>query len=484
MIDKAVECTPKQASDGVSKLFLPDPFYSPNECNSTEICSDMIESLELNSSVTRRYQYVGFYEDFEDRGTQDLCFGYTNLYFITNVPCILILTILISLTMLIAPIYPLWKFLRKERYRKLIINFLLCRKSDLFMNDGTENGYVDGKFGDPKSKKIDGSDIPNDEFEIDFQHLNVLNNEKLGSGAFAVVYKARLKKASKVLKAFLLKEREGKSAREDNETVDFSFEDIGTQAPKGQSIDDNMEVAVKMLHPQSDPNSSHELRREIEFMKELGYHSRILNIIGCVSSIHNPLLVLEYCANGDLLTFLRKCRPDFEEVKPDAEVKMFTKFVWEISDALIYIKSKGYIHRDVAARNVLLTSQMRAKLSDFGLCRYSAEAFYTTHGGKLPIKWTAPEALKKAEFSPQSDIWSLAVLMFEIFSYGDNPYPNVVATDMLAHLTAGNRLCRPETCPMEIYDLMTQCWTMEPDKRPTADDVKIFLGQVMMLSSK
>ena len=93
---------------------------------------------------------------------------------------------------------------------------------------------------------------------------------------------------------------------------------------------------------------------------------------------------------------------------------------------------------------------MVAKVADFGLCRYTQEALYTTKGGKLPIKWMAIEALKQAEFTSKSDVWSFGVLLYELFSAGDSPYPGIQPGDIVEHLMAGNRLEQPELCPDEM----------------------------------
>jgi c-src tyrosine kinase len=58
-----------------------------------------------------------------------------------------------------------------------------------------------------------------------------------------------------------------------------------------------------------------------------------------------------------------------------------------------YLESRKVVHRDLAARNVLISEEGVAKVSDFGLAR---EENFTLEGGKLPIKWTAPEALKQS----------------------------------------------------------------------------------------
>lgn len=72
----------------------------------------------------------------------------------------------------------------------------------------------------------------------------------------------------------------------------------------------------------------------------------------------------------------------------------------------VYFSSKGYIHRDLAARNVLITSDKVAKIADFGLCRRTHEEIYTMQREtKLPVKWTAPEAMTRAHFSEKSDVY-------------------------------------------------------------------------------
>ncbi|VDM84023.1 unnamed protein product, partial [Strongylus vulgaris] len=132
---------------------------------------------------------------------------------------------------------------------------------------------------------------------------------------------------------------------------------------------------------------------------------------------------------------------------------------------------KNFIHRDVAARNVLLTKQLVAKISDFGLGRYADSALYTARGGRLPFKSMALEALKFYEFSEKTDVWAFGILLYEIFSLGDVPYNTVQPMDMIAHIEQGNRPPQPEKCPNEIYALMKRCWKANPNDRPTFAEV-------------
>ena len=73
---------------------------------------------------------------------------------------------------------------------------------------------------------------------------------------------------------------------------------------------------------------------------------------------------------------------------------------------------------------------------------------------QLPIKWTAPEALKTQKFSSKSDMWSFGVLLWEIYSFGRVPYPRIPLADVVKHVEKGYRMEAPEGCPKSIYDVM------------------------------
>uniref|UniRef100_A0A3B4WVT8 Protein kinase domain-containing protein n=1 Tax=Seriola lalandi dorsalis TaxID=1841481 RepID=A0A3B4WVT8_SERLL len=128
------------------------------------------------------------------------------------------------------------------------------------------------------------------------------------------------------------------------------------------------------------------------------------------------------------------------------------------------------IHRDVAARNVLLTDRRVAKICDFGLARdiRNDDSYIVQGNARLPVKWMAPESIFQCVYTVQSDVWSYGVLLWEIFSLGKSPYPNVaVDTNFYKMIMDGGHMARPDFAPAEMYQLMTLCWSLEPTDRPT-----------------
>ena len=106
-----------------------------------------------------------------------------------------------------------------------------------------------------------------------------------------------------------------------------------------------------------------------------------------------------------------------------------------------FISRKNIYHGDLAARNILLTDQLVAKVSDFGLSQrlYQCLTPNNPHAGnvgymKLPIKWLALEVLMHGQATTKSDVWSYGVLVWEILHLGAEPYRPGKCTCHFVHL--------------------------------------------------
>uniref|UniRef100_A0AAX7TXI0 Tyrosine-protein kinase n=1 Tax=Astatotilapia calliptera TaxID=8154 RepID=A0AAX7TXI0_ASTCA len=185
-------------------------------------------------------------------------------------------------------------------------------------------------------------------------------------------------------------------------------------------------------------------------------HKNLVRLLGVI--LHKGLhIVTELMTKGNLVNFLRtRGRSVVNSVQ-------LLRFSLDVCEGMDYLESKKLVHRDLAARNVLISDDNVAKVSDFGLTKVDSKV---SDKAKLPVKWTAPEALKKEKFSTKSDVWSYGILLWEIFSYGRQPYPKMSLQEVKDKVEQGYRMEAPEDCPPSVYSLMRVCWEQEPRKRP------------------
>uniref|UniRef100_A0AAQ5ZNN5 receptor protein-tyrosine kinase n=1 Tax=Amphiprion ocellaris TaxID=80972 RepID=A0AAQ5ZNN5_AMPOC len=277
-------------------------------------------------------------------------------------------------------------------------------------------------------------------------------------------------------------------------------------------------VAVKMLKPSAHSEEREALMSELKILSHLGYHDNIVNLLGACTQGGPMLMITEYCSHGDLLNFLRahaddimasmlnvdnledkvfyknmaaqngrlrsdsgiSCCSEYQEMQPflssgrshldNLSVSDLMRFSHQVAQGLDFLSTRNCIHRDVAARNVLLTDHHVAKICDFGLARdiCNDDSYIVQGNARLPVKWMAPESIFQCVYTLQSDVWSYGVLLWEIFSLGKSPYPNVsVDTNFYKMIKDGGHMRRPDFAPAEMYHLMTLCWSLEPTDRPT-----------------
>ncbi|PFX33184.1 Proto-oncogene tyrosine-protein kinase receptor Ret [Stylophora pistillata] len=247
-------------------------------------------------------------------------------------------------------------------------------------------------------------------------------------------------------------------------------------------------VAVKMLKDNTSESEGKELFSELELMKHLEPHPHVIKLLGCVT-ISGPLMVLiEYVPYGDLLGYLRKSRGLNDTYYKDPDIKpktnltsrQLTKFAWQVADGMSYLSSIPIIHRDLAARNVLVGDGETCKVTDFGMARDVQEdnIYEMKSKGRIPVKWTAFEALLHGKYTTKSDVWSYGVVLYEIFTIGGSPYPKMDGRQVLTLLEGGYKMPKPQHVDDKLYDIMTNCWKDDPNLRPSFEDLRNELKEI------
>ncbi|XP_053980270.1 focal adhesion kinase 1 isoform X2 [Hylaeus volcanicus] len=231
-------------------------------------------------------------------------------------------------------------------------------------------------------------------------------------------------------------------------------------------------VAVKTCKVDADLATSEKFLEEAYIMQQFE-HPHIIRLIGVCSEA--PIwLVMELARLGEMRAYL-------QSNKQRLDLATLLLYTFQLSTALSYLESKKFVHRDIAARNVLVSAHNCVKLADFGLSRWvEDQSYYTASKCKLPIKWMAPESINFRRFTTSSDVWMFGVCMWEILMLGVKPFQGVKNNEVIRKLENGERLALPNHCPPRLYSLMSQCWSYEPSKRPTFKEIRETLHEILL----
>eukprot|EP00092_Neocalanus_flemingeri_P101629 GFUD01129951.1.p1 GENE.GFUD01129951.1~~GFUD01129951.1.p1 ORF type:complete len:1100 (+),score=246.67 GFUD01129951.1:50-3349(+) len=233
--------------------------------------------------------------------------------------------------------------------------------------------------------------------------------------------------------------------------------------------DDGMrhQVAVKCLSKERMQNNTLEFMKEYEIMQAID-HKHIVRLYGVILDAAQIMLITELAPLRSLLECLKE-----SSLRTTFTVSCLGSFSQQICQGMMYLESKRLIHRDLAARNILVYSKDTVKISDFGLSRALGvgKDYYQTNFNvnlKLPIAWCAPECINFLKFTTSSDVWAFAVTMWEMFSYGFQPWAALTGHQILEAIDepGGQRLEQPVHCPREYYQVMEACWKHKPQDRP------------------
>ncbi|XP_043932942.1 ephrin type-B receptor 4 isoform X2 [Protopterus annectens] len=222
-------------------------------------------------------------------------------------------------------------------------------------------------------------------------------------------------------------------------------------------------VAIKTLKGGYTEKQRREFLSEASIMGQFD-HPNIIRLEGVITNSCPVMIITEFMENGALDSFLRVNDGQFTPIQ-------LVGMLRGIASGMKYLSEMSYVHRDLAARNILVNSNLVCKVSDFGLSRFleenSSDPTYTSSlGGKIPIRWTAPEAIAFRKFTSASDVWSYGIVMWEVMSFGERPYWDMSNQDVINAIEQDYRLPPPTDCPTSLHHLMLDCWQKDRNARP------------------
>uniref|UniRef100_A0A674MX38 Receptor protein-tyrosine kinase n=1 Tax=Takifugu rubripes TaxID=31033 RepID=A0A674MX38_TAKRU len=232
----------------------------------------------------------------------------------------------------------------------------------------------------------------------------------------------------------------------------------GIWIPEGETV--KLPVAIKVIH---DRTGQKTFNKPTDHMIVLGSldHMNIVRILGICPG-DSLQLISQLSSHGSLLEHVRNCK---NKLSP----QRLLNWCVQIAKGMYYLEENKVVHRNLAARNVLLKNNYTAQVSDYGIADllHRDDKKYFFNEAKAPIKWMALESILFRKYTHQSDVWSYGVTVWEMMSYGAEPYNTMRPQDVSDLLEKGERLSQPQICTIDVYMVMVKCWMVDENVRPT-----------------
>ena len=227
-------------------------------------------------------------------------------------------------------------------------------------------------------------------------------------------------------------------------------------------------VAVKkctLTGTKRDPD----IPREVQILSSVPEHPHIIAFYGISINFPDILIVTEFAEKGSLFNYLHK-----EKQVPTVDQSL--AWALEVAQGMEHLHNHDIIHRDLKSANILLSTEMTAKVCDFGTARYLSHTTMQTKASGT-FRWMAPEVMEavEANINKKCDSFSYGMVVYELLvhqvPYYDTPGDGVVCVKVMQ----GELPAIPPTIPQYLHSLLTGCWQRDPHKRPTFHDIVVAL---------
>ena len=244
-------------------------------------------------------------------------------------------------------------------------------------------------------------------------------------------------------------------------------------------------VVVKALRGDASDEARRDFVRIGELLSRL-VHPKIVRLLGVCLSASPLCLIVEYMPGRDLCEFLQQHAPQHFIVRHGLSTSSSARLksadligaARQIADAMVYVSDHRFVHRDLAARNCLVgdrgAARLEVKLSDFGLAVELGDQqdyYCGEEDEEMPVRWMPPEAIRDNRFTHSSDVWSFGILLWEIFTFGMQPYEHMSIKEVIRVVDSGRMLHCPEHASNAVYEQMQLCWRHSPSARPQFRDL-------------
>ncbi|XP_028984156.1 uncharacterized protein lmtk3 isoform X2 [Betta splendens] len=253
------------------------------------------------------------------------------------------------------------------------------------------------------------------------------------------------------------------------------------------------QAVVKELRISASPLEQRKFLAESEPYRSLK-HPNILQCLGQCSESIPFLLVMEFCQLGDLKRYLRAQRKS-DGMTPDLPMRdllTLQRMAFEITSGLLHLHENNYIHSDLALRNCLLTSDLTVRIGDYGLSHnhYKEDYYLTPDKLWIPLRWIAPELLEEyrgslivTDQTKTSNVWSLGVVIWELFEFGSQPHRHLSDEEVLTFVIRERQitLAQPRLKLSHAdywYEIMQSCW-LPPSQRPSVAELFLLLSSLL-----